>query len=126
MILRSYCAASSNAADSPAASCAFETPTDDPKLAGFLSETHDIWELLYMAMRMCEIGSQVIATLEPASLAKYAFGLAQRFNLFYHHYRILSETDPDRRLFYILVVDLVREALTKALDLMGIEVPRRM
>jgi arginyl-tRNA synthetase len=99
---------------------------NDPKLAGFLSETHDIWELLYMAMRMCEIGSQVIATLEPASLAKYAFGLAQRFNLFYHHYRILSETDPDRRLFYILVVDLVREALTKALDLMGIEVPRRM
>ena len=32
----------------------------------------------------------------------------------------------DRRLFYILVVDVVREALTKALDLMGIEVPRRM
>jgi arginyl-tRNA synthetase len=98
----------------------------DPKLAGFLNEAHDIWDLLYMTLRMDEICSQVIATLEPASLAKYAFGLAQRFNLFYHHYRILSETDPDKRLFYILVVDLVREALTKALDLMGIEVPRRM
>jgi arginyl-tRNA synthetase len=77
-------------------------------------------------MRMDEICNQVIVTLEPASLAKYAFGLAQRFNLFYQHYRILTEADPDRRLFYILVVDLVREALTKALDLMGIEVPRRM
>jgi arginyl-tRNA synthetase len=99
---------------------------NDPKLSTFLNETHDIWELLYMVLRLDEIGNQVIITLEPASLAKYAFGLAQRFNLFYHHYRILSETDPDRRLFYILVVDLVREALTKALDLMGIEVPRRM
>jgi len=99
---------------------------NDPKLGTFLNETHDIWELLYIALRLDEIGNQVIITLEPASLAKYAFGLAQRFNLFYHHYHILSETDPDRRLFYILVVDLVREALTKALDLMGIEVPRRM
>jgi arginyl-tRNA synthetase len=99
---------------------------NDPKLSGFLNEAHDIWELLYMALRLDEIGNQVVVTLEPASLAKYAFGLAQRFNLFYHHYRILTEADPDRRLFYILVVDLVREALTKALDLMGIEVPRRM
>jgi arginyl-tRNA synthetase len=99
---------------------------NDPKLPGFLNGAADIWELLYTALRLDEIGNQVIGTLEPASLAKYAFGLAQRFNLFYHHYRILSETDPDRRTFYILVVDLVREALTKALDLMGIEVPRRM
>jgi arginyl-tRNA synthetase len=99
---------------------------NDPKLAGFLSGANDIWELLYLALRLDEIGNQVIVTLEPASLAKYAFMLAQRFNLFYHRYRIVSEEDPAKRLFYILVVDLVRETLTKALDLMGIEVPRRM
>src|SRR2546426_9413730 len=99
---------------------------NDPKLAGFLNEANDIWELLYMAMRLDEIGHQVIVTLEPASLAKYAFTLAQRFSLFYHRYRIVSEEDSAKRFFYILVVDLVREALTKALDLMGIEVPRRM
>jgi arginyl-tRNA synthetase len=99
---------------------------NDPKLAAFLAETQDIWQLLYTALRLDEIGNQVIITLEPASLAKYAFGLAQQFNLFYHNYRVLTETDPDRRLFYILVVDIVREALTKSLDLMGIEVPRRM
>ena len=99
---------------------------NDPKLAVFINEAGDIWELLYTALRLDEIGNQVIITLEPASLAKYAFTLAQRFNLFYHRYRIVSEEDPARRLFYILVVDLVREALTKALDLMGMEVPRRM
>jgi arginyl-tRNA synthetase len=99
---------------------------NDPKLAGFLNEANDIWELAYMALRVDEIGYQVITTLEPASLAKYAFSLAQAFNLFYHRYRIVTEEDPDKRVFYILVVELVRETLTKALDLMGIEVPRRM
>jgi len=99
---------------------------NDPKLGDFLNEAHDIWELLYTGLRLDEIGNQVIAALEPASLAKYAFTLAQRFNLFYHRYRIVTEEDPVRRMFYILVVDLTREALTKSLDLMGIEVPRRM
>jgi len=99
---------------------------NDPKLVGFLNESDDIWDLLYTILRLDEIGNQVIVTLEPASLAKYAFTLAQRFNLFYHRYRIVSEEDPAKRLFYILVVDFVREGLTKALDLMGIDVPRRM
>ena len=99
---------------------------NNPKLGVYLNESHDIWELVYLALRVDEIGHQVFVTLEPAALAKHAFALAQRFNLFYHRYRIISEPDMDRKLFYILVVDVVREALTKALDLMGIEVPRRM
>jgi arginyl-tRNA synthetase len=99
---------------------------NDPKLATYLSESNDIWELLYMAIRLDEVCYQVITTQEPASLAKYSFTLAQRFSLFYHKHRIIAEEDRDRQLFYVLVVDLVREALTKALDLMGIEVPRRM
>ena len=99
---------------------------NDPKLSEFLNEANEIWELLYTALRLDEIGRQAIVTLEPASLAKFAFTLAQRFNLFYHRYRIVTEENPQKRLFYILVVDLVRETLTKALDLMGIEVPRRM
>ncbi len=98
----------------------------DPKFAVFLNEANDIWELLYIALRLDEIANQVITTLEPATLAKYAFTLAQQFSLFYHRYRIISEENPDRRLFYLLVVDLVREALRKALDLMGIQAPRRM
>jgi arginyl-tRNA synthetase len=99
---------------------------NDPKLDGLLKEADDIWELLYTTMRLDEIGNQVIVTLEPASLAKYAFILAQRFSQFYARYRIDREQDQTKRLFYILVVELVRETLTKALDLMGIEVPRRM
>ena len=99
---------------------------NDPKLGGFLEEADDIWDLIYLALRLDEVANQVVTTLEPATLAKYAFTLAQRFSLFYHRYRIISEEDPDRRVFYILTVDLVRESLIKALDLMGIQIPRRM
>jgi len=99
---------------------------NDPKLETYLNESQDIWEMVYLALRLDETNNQVITTLEPATLAKYAFTLAQRFNLFYHRYRIISEEDAGRKVFYVLVVDLVREAVTKALDLMGIEVPRRM
>jgi arginyl-tRNA synthetase len=99
---------------------------NDQRLASLLNESNDIWELLYLSLRLEEIGHQVIVTLEPATLAKYAFTLAQRFSLFYDRYRIVSEQDPAKRDFYILVVDMVRETLTKALGLMGMEVPGRM
>ncbi|HEX5000740.1 MAG TPA: DALR anticodon-binding domain-containing protein, partial [Terriglobia bacterium] len=89
-------------------------------------ENDDIWEVVYTAARLDEIARQVIATLETASLAKYAFTLAQRFNLFYHHHRIVGEKDESRRLFYLAVVDLTRRVLTRALDMMGIGVPPLM
>jgi arginyl-tRNA synthetase len=98
----------------------------DPKLGTFLEAADDIWDLLYLALRLDEIANQVITTLEPATLAKYTFTLAQRFGVFYDRYKIISEEDPERRIFYTLTVDLVRESLVKALDLMGIQIPRRM
>jgi len=97
-----------------------------PQLEAHLSQADDIWELLYTASRLDEIISQVIAALEPATLAKYTFTLAQQFNLFYHRYRILSENDPERRMFYLSVVDLVRKVLERALDMMGMQAPARM
>ena len=52
-------------------------------------------------------------------MAKFSFTLAQKFNVFYHKYRVLSEKDRDRQMFYLLVVDFVRQSLTRALDLMA-------
>lgn len=98
-----------------------EAPVD-----GFLNEANDIWELIFTVSRLDEIAAQTVATLEPATTAKYAFTLAQRFNLFYHRYKIITEQDAARRMFYLTVVDLVRHALVKTLDMMGIQVPRRM
>jgi arginyl-tRNA synthetase len=66
------------------------------------------------------------AQQEPALVAKWSFGLAQQFNLFYHRHHILSETDAGRKAFLLLLADLVERQLTRALGLMGIEVPERM
>ena len=98
---------------------------DNDRLEEFLGDD-DIWKLIYSAGRLDEIADQVVSTMEPATLAKFAFTVAQGFSFFYHKHRILSEADPDRRLFYLLVVDFSRRSLTRALELMGIEVPKRM
>ncbi len=99
---------------------------DAAALQDFLESHDDIWELVYQAARLPEVARQVTQTMELAQLAKYAFHLAQRFNLFYHKYHILSEADPLRKQHLLLVADLVRRQLQKALDLLGCEVPPKM
>jgi len=53
----------------------------------------DLWSVLYLAERLADIVRGAVAALEPAVVAKWAFQLAQRFNIFYHHHHILSEQD---------------------------------
>jgi len=52
--------------------------------------------------------------------------LAQTFNAFYHRYQILNEERMDRKRWRAAGVLYVRAQLTRALDLMGIDVPARM
>ena len=59
-------------------------------------------------------------------LAKYAFGLAQSFNGFYHKYSILNEEREDVRIWRAAAVAYYRAQLTRALDLMGCAVPAKM
>jgi len=86
----------------------------------------ELWALALEAARLDEIVDQVVRSLEFSSLAKYAFGLAQLFNAFYHRYPILKEEDADRKRWRAAGVAYFRAQLTRALDLMGIEVPSRM
>jgi arginyl-tRNA synthetase len=88
--------------------------------------SHDLWALILEASRLDEIVEQVVRTLEFSVLAKYAFGLAQMFNGFYHRYPILNEEQADARLWRAAGVAYFRAQLTRALDLMGIAVPPRM
>ena len=59
-------------------------------------ESHDLWGLVLEAARLDEVVDQAVRTLEVSVLAKYAFGLAQAFNGFYHRYPILNEERPAR------------------------------
>ncbi len=92
--------------------------SDDP--------THDLWAVVFEASRLDEVVEQVVRSLEFSGLAKYAFGLAQTFNAFYHRYPILNEERADRKRWRAAGVAYVRAQLTRALDLMGIDIPNRM
>jgi arginyl-tRNA synthetase len=98
---------------------------DRAELAGD-GGSHDLWALILEASRLDEIVEQVVRTLEFSVLAKYAFGLAQMFNGFYHRYPILNEEQAGARLWRAAGVAYFRAQLTRALDLMGIAVPPRM
>jgi arginyl-tRNA synthetase len=87
---------------------------------------HELWGLVLEASRLDEVVEQVVRSLEFSVLAKYAFGLAQAFNAFYHRAQILNEERDDVRRWRAGAVIYLRNQLTRALDLMGIEVPPRM
>jgi arginyl-tRNA synthetase len=87
---------------------------------------HTLWAVVFEASRLDDVVEQVIRSLEFATLAKYAFSLAQLFNAFYHRYPILNEEQVDRKRWRAAGVAYVQAQLTRALDLMGIEVPIRM
>ncbi len=86
----------------------------------------DIWALWLRAGRLAAVLEQCIATSEPAYLAKHAFQLAQDFNNFYHKHHILTEEDPERRMFLLATAAVALQELITALGLLGIESPEAM
>ena len=98
------------------------TPTD-----GLTGEPGDeLWGLILEASRLDEVAEQAVRTLELSVLAKYAFGLAQRFNAFYHSNPVLAEADDAVRLWRAGGVFYFESQMTYALSLMGCDVPERM
>jgi len=98
----------------------------DTVLQGDDDEALELWGLMLEAARLDEVVEQAVRTLELSVLAKYAFGLAQAFNGFYHKYSILNEERPDVRVWRAGAVAYYRAQLTKALELMGCSVPVKM
>jgi arginyl-tRNA synthetase len=89
-------------------------------------EGNGLWELVVLAGSLDMAIEAAIKGQEPAFVAKYAFQLAQAFNLFYHHHHILSEADEQKRAFLLRLTELVETQLVTALDLLGIEAPEKM
>jgi arginyl-tRNA synthetase len=86
----------------------------------------DLWDLILLAGSLGARIEAAVLTQEPAIVARYAFELAQGFNVFYHKHHILSEKDAEKRAFLLLLTALVREQLVTALALMGITPPEKM
>ena len=90
------------------------------------SDGNAFWELAFLAASLDTQIDAAVAAQEPAFVAKYAFQLAQAFNLFYHHHHILTESDPAKKTLLLQLSRLVEVQLVAALELLGIESPEKM
>ena len=92
------------------------------------SETggNTLWEMVLLSGLLGMQIEAAVAAQEPAFIAKYAFQLAQAFNLFYHHHRVLTEEDEAKKTFFLQLSRLVELQLVSALELLGIESPEKM
>ena len=105
-----------------------QTAGDESSLKEILKpgQADDLWELALLAGSLDAQVATALNAQEPAFMAKYAFELAQAFNLFYHRHHIISETDAAKRAFLLRLSRLVECQLVAALDLLGIEAPEKM
>ena len=90
------------------------------------SDGNAFWEMALLAGSLDTQIDAAVGAQEPAFVAKYAFQLAQAFNLFYHHHHILTESDPAKKKFLLQLSSLVEVQLVAALELLGIETPEKM
>ncbi len=110
--------------DERAVAARLETLGRDPIEQG--DDADELWNLILEAARLDEMVESSLRSLELSVIAKYAFGLAQAFNAFYHRQQILREEREDARLWRAAGVAYVRRQITQALALMGCDVPARM
>jgi arginyl-tRNA synthetase len=89
-------------------------------------EGNELWELALLAGALDWHADAARNAQEPAFVAKYAFQLAQAFNNFYHRHHILSEEDPARKTFLLILTQMIEVQLVQALELLGIEAPEKM
>ena len=114
--------ASGGPGEAEAARLAVEASFDVPE--GPDAEEH--WALAHLVARFRESASQAASGLELSILAKFAFGLAQRFNTFYHRFPVMKEPDPRWRAARVTLTWLFLAQMRRACSLMGIPIPERM
>jgi len=88
--------------------------------------TDDLWTIALDAASTPEVAERSVETLEPATLARHAFGLAQGFNHFYHRQPILQEADAAVRNRRIAIARIFQREMSALLGLLGIPEPERM
>ncbi len=86
----------------------------------------ELWAIVFDAASTPDVAERAVETLELASLARHAFGLAQEFNHFYHRQPIAQESDPAIRNRRLAAARIFRNEMSSLLGLLGIPEPGRM
>jgi arginyl-tRNA synthetase len=86
----------------------------------------DLWTIALDAASTPDVAERAVDSLELATLARHAFGLAQSFNHFYHRQPILQEADAAVRNRRVAIARIFRTEMSRLLSLLGIPEPGRM
>lgn len=82
------------------------------------------WEIIKLLQDFPRIISRAASNYEPSIIAKFSISLAQSFNKYYAHNRILEDNQQrDDRLALCYVTSII---LTESLRLLGVEAPNEM
>lgn len=82
------------------------------------------WEIIKLLQAFPDVIARAARTFEPSAIAKYAINLAQAFNKYYAHTRILDENaEKDARLALAYATGIV---LKESLRLLGVDAPEEM
>ena len=97
------------------------TPSTD---ATYSSSDPESWEIIKLLQDFSRVVKRAAENYDPSLIAKYAINLAQAFNKYYAHTRILDESpERDSRLALSYSTAVV---LKEALRLLGVEAPEKM
>lgn len=83
-------------------------------------------ELIYLLNEYPIIVKKAGEEYSPAVIANYVYELSRTFNQFYAELYIMNETDSDKQQFRLSLIKVVAETISKAMGLLGIQVPTRM
>jgi len=103
----------------------FKTALSREAMARQLSDESS-WQYVLTISKAGSAIERAVTGGEPAQVARYAFQLAQSFSNFYTEYKVLTESDPEKRTFRLWLTDFYREQLERTLAVLGIEVPDYM
>ena len=97
------------------------TPSAD---ATYSLNDPESWEIIKLLQDFARVVKRAAENYDPSLIAKYAINLAQAFNKYYAHTRILDESpERDSRLALSYSTAVV---LKEALRLLGVEAPEKM
>jgi len=76
--------------------------------------------------RFSSVVYEAASSHTPHLVCTFLFALAQRYNLYYQHVRILNAEDPSERAFRLFLTQMCGIILRQGLTLLGIAAPSRM
>ena len=97
-----------------------------PDLLKRYFNSDELWQIVLLASKSGSVVERAIGSGEPAHVAKYAFQLAQAFNVFYHEHSVIGEQDEERRSALLWLTQYVHAQLLTILGVLGISQPEYM